>query len=72
MPPIKIIRQSLQTELSPSGAVNRLIRIDFMVGEDGPFNLTFPQSEYNADVAFQKIQDFALQTHTVRQKFSGG
>lgn len=69
MPPIKIVRQSQQSQLTASGQVQQMIRVDYMVGNDGPFSLSIPQSEFSADVLHQQILAAANQHVALRAKF---
>jgi len=68
VPTITIRRQSVQTQLNANGSIQRLIRVDFMVGDDGPFDLSFDAEAFNAETANQKIQEFANQIAALRTK----
>jgi len=71
MPPIKILRQSDQTELTPAGRITTFVRIDFMVGDDGPFSESIPKTDYNAETVHAKLQAFAQQIAALHSKISG-
>ncbi len=71
MPPIKIQRQTEQTQLNPNGTLQRWIRIDFTVGDDGPFSVSVKAEDYNADTVHQMILEVANQTAALRAKVSG-
>jgi len=68
---IKILRQSDQTELTPGGRITTFVRIDFMVGDDGPFSESIPKSDYNADTVHQRLQAFAQQVASLHAKVTG-
>ena len=64
--PITIIRQYHQSQLTPSGDVQQLTRVDFRVGADGPFNVSIPDSEFTADALTAKIRAVADQVEQLR------
>lgn len=71
MPPIKIIRQSEQASLLSNGQVQKFIRVDFQVGDDGPFSISVKTEDYSADLVHQKILEIANQTIALRGKLAG-
>ena len=72
MLPIKIIRQYHQSELTQGGNIRRLVRVDFLVGEDGPFNVSIPESDYTADALLAKVNEIAGQVAQLRQATAPG
>lgn len=70
MPPIKLIRTSQQTELTSAGQVRQMIRIDFTIGEDGPFNVSVPKESYTAELVHDQIMAFANQHLALASKFA--
>jgi hypothetical protein len=71
MQQIRIIRTSHQNDLSEAGTVQRLVRVDFMIGQDGPFNVSFPEDEFSASAAQVKIEAIAKQLEILRASTSG-
>ena len=51
MLPITILQQSHQADLDQTGTVRRMVRIDFKVGDDGPFSVSIPVLDFTASVA---------------------
>lgn len=41
--------ESIETVIPPSGAIRRIKRVRFMVGDNGPYSLTFELNEDNPD-----------------------
>jgi len=70
MPPIKIIRQQQQSELLGNGRVEQIVRIDFTIGDDGPFSVFIPQADYTADRVHAEILKIANQTVALRDKLA--
>ena len=68
--PITILRQYHQAELTPSGDVARLVRVDFKVGSDGPFNVSIPEADFSADALRAKIQAVADQVGSLRDQLA--
>jgi hypothetical protein len=66
MLPIKIIRQSHQINLTDGGRVERLVRVDFNVGDDGPFNVSIPEAEFSADALSAKVRAVADEVEKLR------
>jgi hypothetical protein len=64
--PITILRQSHQTALTPTGTVQRFVRVDFQVGDDGPFNVSIPETEFSADALLSKVRAVADQVELLR------
>lgn len=59
-PDITVIRVVQDQRFRPGVAkITELIRVDFMVGEHGPFSETFLKSEYNAATRDAKLETFA-------------
>jgi len=63
---ISIIRQSHQSELDATGTVRRLVRIDFKIGDDGPFSVSIPELDYSAAAAQDRIEQFAREIQQLR------
>ncbi len=70
MLPVTITRQAHQSELGPSGDVRKIVRVDFRVGDDGPFNLSIPEAEFSVDEMVRRIQAFANDIEAVRAKLT--
>jgi len=68
--PITILRQYHQSELGPGGDVVRIVRVDFKVGADGPFNVSIPESDFTADALAAKVQAVADQVATLRDRLA--
>jgi hypothetical protein len=68
--PITILRQYHQSELGPGGEVVRLVRVDFRVGADGPFNVSIPEPEFTADTLAAKVQAVADQVGMLRDRLA--
>ena len=64
--PITILRQSHQTNLGLGGALERLVRVDFNVGTDGPFNVSIPEADFTADALSAKVRAVADQIERLR------
>jgi len=64
--PITVLRQTHQTQLAPGGTVQRLVRIDFNVGQDGPFNVSIPEDEYSSDALLAKVRAVADEIQKTR------
>jgi hypothetical protein len=70
MLPVTILRQSHQSQLAPDGSVQRIVRIDFKVGADGPFNLSIGENDFTVDEMVRQVQAFANNIEAVRAKLS--
>lgn len=63
---VKIQRQFEGTESTNAGVAVPVIRIQFTVGDDGPFTLSFPKDAFVGDVALQKLEAAAREIRAVR------
>ena len=70
MLPITILRQSHQTTLGPAGTIERLVRVDFNVGVDGPFNVSIPEADFSADALTAKVRAVADEIDKLRSTLS--
>jgi hypothetical protein len=53
---VRIVEEFAQ---GPDGRGQMVIRIDFTVGDHGPFTKRFPKDTYNAAAARRELEDFA-------------
>jgi len=67
---VSIIRQSHQSELGPGGQPRTLVRVDFRVGDDGPFSVSIPADKFTADELHRQILQIAEQVSATREKFT--
>lgn len=57
---IKIFRQTEDQRVTDNGqSFEAIIRVEFKVGEHGPFVEKFPKTEFNAAVRDARLEDFA-------------
>jgi len=63
---ITIIRQSHQSALDAGGTIRRLVRVDFKIGDDGPFSVSIPETDYSAAAAQDRIEQFAREVGQLR------
>jgi len=66
MEPIRILRIYHNIQLNAAGQVEKLVRIDFNIGNDGPFNKSFPESSFDQAAAFAEISKFAGELEKLR------
>ena len=71
MAKITILRQSQQAQLSPAGQVTQLIRVDFKVGDDGPFSISIPVDQFSAEELHARLTEFANKIAALRTKVEG-
>ena len=69
---ITISRQSQQTQLDDTGQVRTFVRIDFRVGNDGPFNISIPQDQFNPETVYQQLNDFAEKVAALHARVASG
>ena len=48
-----------ETGITAQGATQTQVRIDFMVGENGPFTLRIPKAEFSAERVNKDLEKFA-------------
>ena len=70
MQKVSIIRQSHQSDLGPGGQPRVLFRVDFRVGDDGPFSVSIPAPDFTADELHRQISAIAEQVSATRDKFT--
>ncbi len=71
MEKITITRISHQSELGANNLVQKLVRVDFRVGDDGPFNMSFREEAFDQQQAFTEISKFADNLTALREKAAG-
>lgn len=59
MPAPTVTRQAADAMLNDRRQYVQAIRVEFFIGEDGPFYIKIPQTEYSADRVNQELQKFA-------------
>lgn len=59
MAAVKITRMNEEAGLTAEKRVTRLIRVEFMVGDQGPFIEHFPREGFDANRARAKLEEFA-------------
>jgi hypothetical protein len=65
-PLIPTVQRVVQdTAIDATGQIKPLMRVQFMVGEHGPFTVSFPQSEFTADKARAAMQAQADQINSL-------
>jgi hypothetical protein len=57
--PASIIKISQEMQQAPSGKLEPYVRIDFKVGEHGPFTEHLPKATYTAALAKVAVDAFA-------------
>jgi len=70
MQKVSIIRTSHQSELGPGGQPRTLVRVDFRVGDDGPFSISIPDADFTADELHRRVLAIAEQVSAARDKFT--
>ncbi len=55
----RVTRVTESSELARDGRVRPVMRIEYMVGEHGPFMLSMPTDEYTPDAARMRMEEFA-------------
>lgn len=62
----RITRQTEETIFDAAGKLERRIRVEFMVGEDGPFSRTFDKEGFSAITAKPQIDAFVRELRAMR------
>jgi len=57
--PTHIVRLMEESRLARGGGIERTIRVEFMVGEHGPFIEHFARETFNPADVTRRLQDFA-------------
>ena len=63
---VRVIRQTTETVFDDNGKPAEKIRVEFKVGESGPFYLRFPAENFNGLNARQQIDAFARELRNVK------
>lgn len=58
---IRKVRATQFTELTDTGRVVRMIRTDFMIGEDGPFSVELPIELFTERAVREEIEKIAAE-----------
>ena len=66
--PVKVIRVVQNPILLPTGQVEPRTRVEFMVGGDGPFDLTVAEAEFSAEKIRQEMEKKAVE---IRKLYAG-
>lgn len=56
---ITIVRQVEDNTYDAAGKRSAFVRVEYMVGSDGPFVERIPKDQYTADERDRKLNDFA-------------
>lgn len=54
-----VTRITDETGITAQGTTQVNVRVDFMVGENGPFTLRIPKGEFSAERVNKDIEEFA-------------
>lgn len=64
---VRVIRQTTETFFDPdTGKPTEQIRVEFKVGDNGPFYRRFPVETFNGLAVRQALDDFARELRTVK------
>ncbi len=66
MAEIRILRQLEEAGFASDGRVVPMIRVDFMVGNDGPFTERIAKDEFNSSVMRERLKAFAEHISALR------
>jgi len=66
MKPYTIIRITEEIGAEPGGMPSSYIRVDFKVGDDGPFTYRLRRVEYKPELMRQHIEKFAREIESLR------
>ncbi len=61
---VKVTRQMEDARWDATGRSRPIIRVEFMVGDHGPFVERFDKDGFSADVRDQKLNAFAREVRT--------
>jgi len=63
---VSIIRQYEVQRLTQGGQAQSMMRVEFKVGEDGPFSVEIPREQYSAESARFEINIIAEEVRALR------
>ena len=63
----KVISIRQGTTIAPNGSISSNYTVQFMVGEDGPFLVTIPADQFNADNVRKAMKAVADEVVNIRK-----
>ena len=63
---VKVVRQSTETVFDDNGKPLEQIRVEFKVGDSGPFYKRFPVDGFNGLAVRDQLEQFARELRTVK------
>lgn len=65
---VRVIRQTTEQLFDETGKPVENIRVEFKVGDDGPFYRRFPVAGFNGFDVVAKLEEFARELRTVKSR----
>jgi hypothetical protein len=62
---VKVVRVRPDPSLLPTGTLERRTTVEFMIGADGPFDVTIPDSEFTAARVQQEMEKKAAEIRKI-------
>ncbi len=64
---VMVTKVAETTGFDHTGKAATLVRVDYTIGENGPFSETWPKADFNAQAAKLKLQQMADQLRQLSQ-----